>query len=110
MPGSPIKNARRFIAHEALMNALRKRNEDPVKALEPIVEQLVKVAESGPTGEKGDPWPRAVTELFDRLDGRPAQQVQLQGDEEQPLVHRILREVVATNPSTTPAPGTEAAK
>lgn len=76
------------------MNVLRKRNDDPVKALEPIMETMVLAAEAGPSGEKGDPWARAVTELFDRIDGRPAQQVQLQGDDDQPLVHKIVREVV----------------
>lgn len=33
-------------------------------------------------------------EVGDRLDGKPAQQLQLQGDAEQPLVHKIVREVV----------------
>lgn len=87
MAGSPIKHERNRVFREAVLAALRKRggDQDIVKALEPIAEKLVEVAAAGPTGEKGDPWPRAVTELADRLDGKPAQQVQLQGDPDSPL-------------------------
>lgn len=86
--GSPIKNERNRVFREAVLAALKKRNggeEDIVKALEPIADKLVAAAMAGPTGEKGDPWARAVTELADRLEGKPAQQLQLSGDEDQPL-------------------------
>lgn len=34
----------------------------------------------------------------DTTDGRPAQAVQVMGDEDHPLVHKIIREVVAAKP------------
>lgn len=36
----------------------------------------------------------ALKEIGDRADGKPAQQVQLQGDEDNPLVAKIVREIV----------------
>lgn len=36
----------------------------------------------------------AMVQLRDTLDGKPAQQIQLQGDEEKPLFTKIVREVV----------------
>lgn len=36
----------------------------------------------------------AFRELADRLDGKAAQAVQLSGDENNPLVHKIVREIV----------------
>jgi hypothetical protein len=36
----------------------------------------------------------AMVQLRDTLDGKPAQQVQLSGDEENPLIAKIVREVV----------------
>ena len=54
-------------------------------ALELIADKVVEAALKGPSYEKGDPWPTAVAELADRLDGRPAQQVQISGDAENPL-------------------------
>jgi hypothetical protein len=40
----------------------------------------------------GTQW--AVTELRNTLDGRPAQSVELAGDADNPLVHKIVREIV----------------
>ena len=40
----------------------------------------------------GESW--AIQMLADRLDGKPAQQVQLSGDAEQPIVQRIEQVIV----------------
>lgn len=40
----------------------------------------------------GEPW--AIKELRDTLDGKPAQAVTLGGDPDQPLYHKIVREIV----------------
>ena len=74
----------------AIDRALQKKSlVDKNDALEAIAEQVVAAAIKGPSYEKGDPWPGAVAELADRLDGKPAQQIQLQGDADAPfkIVH-----------------------
>lgn len=47
---------------------------------------------------KGEPGFNGFKEFGDRMDGKAAQQLQLQGDENNPLVTKIVREVV--KPST----------
>lgn len=56
------------------------------EALRAIVEGHVRAAISGDI--------QAIKELRDTTDGKPAQQVQLSGDEDRPLVHKIVREVI----------------
>ena len=55
------------------------------EALRAIVEAQVKAAIMGDIS--------AQKEVADRTDGKPAQQVQLQGDPDAPLVTKIVREV-----------------
>ena len=75
----------------AVDRALQKKSlVEKADALEIIAEKVVETAMRGPSYEKGDPWPAAVAELADRLDGKPAQQVQLSGDADEPL--RIVHE------------------
>ena len=75
MAGSPIKHERNRVWREALTRALLKKHGNPegdvIDALQSIAEKVVKTADEGPTGEKGDPWMRAVQELGDRFDGKP---------------------------------------
>lgn len=79
----------------ALDRALEKKSRvDQIEALDVIAEKVIDTAIAGPSYEKGDPWLSAVHELADRLDGKPAQQLQLSGDEENPLVTKVVREVV----------------
>lgn len=57
-----------------------------MKALDSMAERfLTAVEEEGIGGYR---------EFGDRLDGKPAQQVQLSGDEDNPLVHKVVREVM----------------
>lgn len=55
------------------------------EALRAIVESHVRQAIAGDV--------QAIKELRDTTDGKPAQQVQLQGDPDAPLVTKIVREV-----------------
>ena len=79
----------------AIDRALEKKSRvEQIEALDVIAEKVVETASKGPSYDKGDPWLAAVHELADRLDGKPAQQIQLQGDEDHPLVSKIVREVI----------------
>ena len=55
-------------------------------ALNLIADQTVKAAVSG------DQW--AVKEIADRMDGKSAQSVTVAGDEDKPLITRVVREIV----------------
>lgn len=56
--------------------------------LRSIAEKLLTLAENGDI--------QALKEVGDRLDGKPAQQVQLSGDAEAPIVQRIEQVIVDT--------------
>ena len=86
MAGSPIKHERNRLVREAILRGCA-TGQDPVEYLSQFVVKLKELALAGDLG--------ALRELFDRVEGKPSQQVQLQGDEDQPLVARIIREVVA---------------
>ncbi len=44
---------------------------------------------------------QAMKEVGDRIDGKPAQQTIISGDEDAPLVTKIVREVEASQPEKT---------
>ena len=71
-PGGPSKQQKRFYA--ALDRAIA---QEDGKKLRDAADKLLELA------AQGEPW--AVQMLADRLDGKPAQQVTLSGDEDQPL-------------------------
>ncbi len=76
----------------AIDRALEKKSlVDKMEALDVIAEKVVETALAGPNYEKGDPWLAAVHELADRLDGKAAQQLQLSGDSDQPLIVEVVR-------------------
>lgn len=79
-PEGPVKQ-KRFYA--ALDRAIA---QEDGKKLRDAADKLLDNAAAG------EPW--AIQMLADRLDGKPAQQVQLQGDPDNPLVAHITREVV----------------
>ena len=56
------------------------------RRLRVIAEKIVTLAEAGDV--------QALKEIGDRLDGKPAQQVQLSGDAEQPIVQRVEQVIV----------------
>jgi len=75
--GARIHKQKRFF------NALdRAIEQDDAKKLRTAADKLLDEA------AKGEPW--AIQMLADRLDGKPAQQLQLSGDENEPL--RIVHE------------------
>ena len=84
--GSPIKHERNRIVRESILLALQKDGQTPEEALRPIAEKIIEQARGGDT--------MSFREIADRLDGKPAQQVQIQGDAEQPLVARIEQVIV----------------
>ena len=59
---------------------------DDGKRLRGIAEKIVTLAEGGDV--------QALKEIGDRLDGKPAQQVQLSGDPDAPLRHRVEQVIV----------------
>ena len=76
----------------AIDRALEKKSRvEQIEALDVIAEKLLDAALKGPSYEKGDPWPAALSELADRLDGKSAQQLQLSGDADHPLTVEIVR-------------------
>jgi hypothetical protein len=86
-PGNQnAKKSRLF--EQALIRAIKQRDlkEGDGETLRKIVEALLDKAIAGDLN--------AIKESRDTLDGKPPQQVQLQGDEENPLVTKIVREVV----------------
>lgn len=85
--GAPVgnKNAtKNKVWEDTLRRALLA--EDGVK-LRSIAEKLIERAEAGDVS--------ALKEIGDRLDGKPAQQIQLSGDEDNPVrFEKVVREVV----------------
>lgn len=56
------------------------------RRLNAIADKLCKMAEEGDMA--------AIKEIGERLDGKAPQAVSLGGDEENPIIHRIVREIV----------------
>lgn len=86
--GAPIGNQNATKENRQWSNALNRAiAQDNGERLRAAAEKLLTCASNG------ESW--AVKELGDRLDGKAAQQVLLQGDKENPLViEKIVREVV----------------
>ena len=77
----------------------KKSRVEQVHALDEIAEKVIDTARRGPSYEKDDPWFKAVSELADRLDGRPTQTVQGPGDDgAHTLVTRIEEVVIDPKP------------
>lgn len=88
---APIGNqnaAKSRVFSDALRRAIA---QDDGKRLRDAAEKLLDLA------AVGEQW--AVKELFDRLEGKAAQSVTLAGDAENPVVSKVIREIVdpATN-------------
>ena len=81
MSGSPIKHERNRIVQAAILSAMQ-TGQTPEQFVKPYTDKLREMALSGDMS--------AIREMFDRLDGKPAQQVQLSGDENAPL--KIIHE------------------
>lgn len=108
MPGSPIKHEKRRIVQAAILLALQEGDKTPEEMLAPAMRKQYDKAMEGDT--------QAATFLADRLDGKPAQQLQHTGEDGGPVLAKILREVVAptasgpATPSTSPLEGSDNAE
>ena len=76
MAGSPIKHERNRIVQAAILSAME-TGQTPEQFVKPYTDVLRAKALDGDMA--------AMRELFDRLEGKPAQQVQLSGDADAPL-------------------------
>ena len=86
MAGSPIKHERNRIVQAAILSAMA-TGQTPEQFIKPYADKLREMALSGDMG--------AMREMFDRLDGKPAQQVQLSGDADGvPIRHRVEQVIV----------------
>lgn len=79
MAGSPLKNVRNRLVREAILRGLSE-GKDPADFLVPFTDRLKEMALAGDIA--------ALRELFDRIDGRPAQAITGERDGE-PIVLRI---------------------
>lgn len=70
----------------ALERALEKRGVSRIEALDALAGKLLDRCNDGDM--------TALKELGDRLDGKPAQSVAVSGDEERPLITKVIREIV----------------
>lgn len=80
-PQGNQNNRKGRMFRDALDKALRKRSRvDQLEAIEEIADKLVELAMSGEI--------KAITEIRDTTDGKPAQQVELTGEGGGPLEFR----------------------
>jgi len=95
MPGSPLKHEKRRIVQAAILLALEEGDKTPEQMLAPGMKVIAAKANDGDIS--------AMTFLADRLDGKPAQQLQHTGADDGPVLHKILRDVVpvAQAPATS---------
>lgn len=69
MAGAPIKRERNRLVQEAILRALQKGGLSPEDALIPMAEKILAQAKDGDVA--------SFREIADRLDGKPAQQVEM---------------------------------
>ena len=91
--GAPLGNkngAKQRLIEQALIRAIKQRDlvAGDGETLRKIAEAMIDRALDGD--------PLGFDRVADRLDGKPAQQLQLSGDGDNPLVHKIVREIVGT--------------
>ena len=86
-------NTKRRVMTDALMLALNREVTDaaindgkPTKKLSIIADKLVDKARDGDT--------QAIKEVFDRTEGKAAQALLLQGDEDNPVISKVVMEIV----------------
>ena len=100
MPGgAPVGNQNAVKAkrwQQAIDRALKRRaKSEQIEELDRLADIYLDTVEAMTEGtDKRGPSIDGFRDLADRLDGKPAQQVQLQGDPDAPLVTKIVREVV----------------
>lgn len=89
--GEPIakSNTKRRVMTEALMLALNKAIDEDGKPTKRITMIADKLAQKAAEGEIA-----AIKECFDRTEGKAAQAILLQGDEDNPVVTKIVMEII----------------
>jgi hypothetical protein len=85
-PLGNLNAAKGKIWNDALRKAIV---QDDGKRLHAAAEMLLNKA------AEGEAW--AVREIADRLDGRPAQAVDLGSDPDRPMIQKLIREIVKPN-------------
>lgn len=86
MAGSPIKHERNRLVREAILRGASE-GKDPVEFLTPYTDKLKELALLGDM--------TAMRELFDRLDGKAAQQIVHAGDADNPVAFtEVARKIV----------------
>ena len=83
MAGSPIKHERNRLVREAILRGMEE-GKSPVEFIQPFTDKLKELALAGDMS--------AMKEMFDRLDGKPAQQLQHTGADDGPLVVKISQD------------------
>lgn len=88
MAGAPIgnQNAAKGAQLTAMLTAALEAND---KAM--LRDGIQKLATAFAEGER---W--AIEFVFDRKEGKAAQSMTLSGDDEKPLIHKVVREIVRT--------------
>lgn len=77
--------------YSALRRALARKGKTVDGGLNKVAGQLVAAALNG------EQW--AIKEIADRIDGKPAQTNILEGNEDSPLIHKIVTELVKPKPT-----------
>lgn len=84
--GAPLGNTNGAKQNRLWGDAIRRAvAQNDSQKLRALADKLIEKAEEGDVS--------ALRELGDRLDGKPAQSVTLAGDQDNPLVTKIVREV-----------------
>jgi len=82
MAGAPLKHERNRLVREAILRGMAE-GADPVDFIAPYTDKLRELALSGDIS--------AMKELFDRLDGKPKQQIEATGADDGPLVVQVVK-------------------
>ena len=83
MAGTPIKSERNRLVREAILRGMSDGS-DPVDFIAPYADKLKELALAGDMS--------AMREMFDRLDGKPKQQIEQSTDPDNPPVLKIVHE------------------
>ena len=83
MAGSPVKHERNRIVRAAILRGMDEGG-DPVDYIQPYIEKLKEMAVAGDIA--------ALKEIFDRLDGKPQQQVEVGGSGIAPVLNIVMLE------------------
>ena len=84
MAGSPIRNERNRIVREAILRCRDNPEQPPEEFVATWMKPLVELAQKGDIA--------AAKELNDRIDGKAPSALEVSGDQDSPLVTKIIHE------------------